>query len=356
VSERVLTLRELNRALLARQLLLERARLPLVRAIERIGALQAQHAPSPYIALWSRLEGFRIAELERALARGQVVKATLMRTTLHMVSRADYWTIVAALLPARMERVERSFPGLDLDALEERLLALEEGPQIRERWYEVLDELTDRPIKPDERWPLWGTVLTRAQLVHAPPSGAFGYRGSPTFVPAASWLGPRPDPPEAPLAALVRRYLGAFGPASVDDVSSWTGLRTPLVRQGLDALSLRRFRDEKGRLLLDLPRAPLPPATTSAPVRFLPKWDSSLLAHSPPERERILPERYRKTVIRPNGDVLPTFLVDGFVAGSWSVRGKKLALEPFEPLPKRVRAQVEREGERAVAFLGGRSP
>jgi len=151
VTERVLTLRELNRALLARQLLLERARLPLVRAIERIAGLQAQHSPSPYIGLWSRLEGFRIAALERSLARGQTVKATLMRTTLHIVSRADYWTIVAALLPARMERVERSLPGLDLDALTERLLALEEGPQIRARWYEVLDELASRPIKPDER-------------------------------------------------------------------------------------------------------------------------------------------------------------------------------------------------------------
>ena len=164
MTDRVLTLRELNRALLARQLLLERARLTLVRAIERIAGLQAQHSPSPYIGLWSRLEGFRIAALERSLARGQTVKATLMRTTLHIVSRADYW----------------------------------------------------------------GTVLTRAQLVHAPPSGTFGYRGSPAFVPAASWL-------------------GFFGTASVDDVSSWSGLRSPLVRQGLDALELRRFCDERGR-------------------------------------------------------------------------------------------------------------
>jgi hypothetical protein len=253
----------------------------------------------------------------------------------------------AALLPARLER----FADLDLDALAERLLALEPGPQLRPRWYETLDEIANRSIRPDERWSLWGAVQLRARLVHAAPSGTLGFRGSPALVPVGE-LGT----PEAPLAELVRRYLGAFGPASVDDVSSWTGLRTPLVRQGLDGLRLLRFRDEKGRLLLDLPRAPLPPPDTAAPIRFLPKWDSSLLAHSPPERERILPERYRKTVIRKNGDVLPTFLVDGFVAGVWGVRRKRLALEPFEPLPNRVLAEVEREGERAVDFLGGRSP
>jgi len=228
VTDRVLTLRELNRALLARQLLLERARLTLVRAIERIAGLQAQHSPSPYIGLWSRLEGFRIAALERSLARGQTVKATLMRTTLHIVSRADYW----------------------------------------------------------------GTVLTRAQLVHAPPSGTFGYRGSPAFVPAASWL-------------------GFFGTASVDDVSSWSGLRSPLVRQGLDALELRRFCDERGRLLLDLPRAPLPAADTAVPAAS---------------------------------------------CRSGTRARKKLTLEPCEPLPKRVLTEVQREGEQAVEFLGGRSP
>jgi hypothetical protein len=345
VSERVLTLRELNRALLARQLLLKRAQLPLARAVERIGGLQAQNPPSPYLALWSRLDGFEIGQLERALAGGHVVKATLMRTTLHIVSRAHYRTLLAALLPARRAR----FARFDLDELAARLFALEPGPQLRPRWYAALEDLE---FKLEEGWPLWGTVLMHARLVHAPPSGTFAFRGSPAFVPAGE-LGP---PPEQPLAELVRGYLGAFGPASIDDIASWSALRTPLVREGLESLRLRRFRDEKGRQLLDLPRSPLPPGDTAAPVRFLPKWDSSLLAHSPPERERILPERYRKTVIRPNGDVLPTFLVDGFVAGSWGVRGKKLALEPFEPLPKRVLAEVEREGERAVEFLGGRSP
>jgi hypothetical protein len=344
LSERVLTPRELNRALLARQLLLERSRVPIVRAVERIGGLQAQNPPSPYIGLWSRLAGFRIERLERALARGQVVKATLMRTTLHIVSRADYSMIRAALLPGKVER----FGRLDLEELTARLDALEPGPQLRARWYETLEDL---PLRPEERWPLWGAVLLHAGLVHASPSGTIAYRGSASLRPADA-----ADPPEAPVAALVRRYLGAFGPASVDDVSSWSGLRTPLVREGLDGLKLRRFRDEKGRLLFDLARAPLPPARTPAPVRLLPKWDSSLLAYAPAERERILPERYRRTVIRTNGDVLPTFLVDGFVAGTWRVERKRLRLDPFEPLSTRVRAEVEAEGERVLEFLGGRAP
>jgi Winged helix DNA-binding domain len=340
----MLTLRELNRALLARQLLLRRVRLPVPRAVERIGGLQAQNPPSPYVALWSRLDGFRIEHLERALARGQVVKATLMRTTLHIVSRADYSAVVAALVPARRER----FAALDLDALAEEVLALEPGPQLRERWYEASGAVA---LKPEERWPLWGAVLMHARLVHAPPSGTFTYRGSPTLARARS-----DTAPSAPLAELARRYLGAFGPATVDDLSSWSGLRTPLVRQGLEALELRRFRDEKDRLLLDLPRAQLPAADTPAPVRFLPRWDAILLGHAPPERARILPERYRQTVIRKNGDVLPTFLLDGLVAGLWGVAKGRLRLEPFEPLPRRVRSEVEREGERALAFLGGRAP
>ena len=349
-AERVLTLRELNRALLARQLLLERVHLPVARAVERIGGLQAQWPPAPYHALWSRLAGFRIEQLERALAARRVVKASLMRATLHIVSRADYWSLVEALLPARLERVERSLPGLDLDALTERLLAAEQGPRLRDRWYEALNELAPRPLKPDERWPLWVTVLTRARLVHAPPSGRYGYYGSPSFVPAESRLGAAPAPGD-PLGALVRRHLAAFGPATREDVASWAGLRPALLRPVLEALPLRRYRDEKGRLLYDVARAPLPSPETPAPIRFLPKWDSALLAHSPPERERILPERFRKTVIRPNGGVLPTFLVDGFVAGTWSVENGRLRLAPFTRLGSAIRSQLDEEGERLQAFL-----
>jgi hypothetical protein len=348
----VLSLAELNRALLARQLLLRRGRLSIPRAVERLGALQAQWSPSPYVALWSRLEGFRIEQLERALARGDVVKATLMRATLHIVSRADYWAFAAALREVRLERLGKRFSGFDVDSCVEALLELaERGPIDRQVFYDTVRGRAGQAVKPNELWPIWATLLLRAELVHELPSGAYGFFRNAPLSPAPARLGRRPALPADPLAHLIRRHLAAFGPASVDDIGSWTGLQAGEFRAVLDALPLRRFRDETGRLLLDLPRAALPPGDIRAPVRFLPKWDSALLAYSPPERIRILPERYRKTVIRKNGDVLPTFLVDGFVAGSWSVERRRLKVEPFEPLPKAARAELDAEGERLLAFL-----
>jgi hypothetical protein len=355
LPERVLSLRELNRALLARQLLLERARLPLPGALERLGALQAQWSQSPYVALWSRLEGFRIEHLERALADGDAVKATLMRSTLHIVSRADYWAFAAALREARLDRARQRFPGLDLSAVTARLLeAAAEGPVDRLRFYETIRALAGREVRLVELWPLWTTLLLHAELVHEPPSGTYGFFRAGTLAPAPRRLGPRPALEGAPLDHLVRRYLTAFGPASVDDVSSWTGLNVADLRPALASLRLRTFRDERGRLLHDLPRAPLPPADTPAPARLLPKWDSALLAYAPPERERILPERYRKTVIRKNGDVLPTFLVDGFVAGTWTLGKRRIDLEPFARLPQRARKELEAEADRLLETIASR--
>jgi hypothetical protein len=351
VSE-VLPLRELNRTLLARQLLLERAQLPVPRAVERLAALQAQFSPSPYVALWSRLENFRFAELERALADGTVVKATLMRATLHLVSREDYWIFSAALTEARLARAARRFPDLDVEAVTERLLeAAAAGPIDREQFYEVMRAATGGAVKANELWPLWSTLLLRAELVHNLPSGSYGYYRSATLSPAASRLGERPPLPADALSHLLARYLAAFGPASTQDIASWTGLQTAEFRAALDALGTRTFRDERGRLLHDLPDAPLAGADTPAPPRLLPKWDSALLAYAPPERERILPERHRKTVIRKNGDVLPTFLVDGFVAGTWSLVKKRVELEPFARLSRSTLRELEAEGERLVTSV-----
>ncbi len=299
MAERVLTLRELNRALLARQLLLQRARFSVPRAIERVGALQGQWSPAPYVALWTRLEGFQIAQLERALAAKRVVKATLMRATLHLVSSADYPVYAAAIFDARRGKVWRSLP---------------------------------------------------ARLVHLPPSGTYGFRRGADFIPYEEWVGPIPAMPREPMRHLVRRYLAAFGPATIDDMASWMGVPKPAIRAVLDEAP-RTFRDEAGRLLYDVPRAPLPPEDTSAPVRLLPKWDSSVLAYSPPERARILPERYRRRVIAPNGDVAQTVLVDGFVAGTWKVEKKRLRVEPFGRLPTSVRGELAAEEERLLEFL-----
>jgi Winged helix DNA-binding domain len=352
VTERVLTLRELNRTLLARQLLLERAQLPAPRAVERIGALQAQFSPSPYVALWSRLEDFRFDELERALADGSVVKATLMRATLHIVSREDYWIVAAALTEARLARAGRRFPDLDVDHVVERLLeAAAAGPIDRQQFYEVIRSAAGRAVKPDELWPLWATMLLRAELVHDLPSGSYGYYRAATLSPATRRLGNRPRLRKNPLAHLLTRYLAAFGPASTEDIASWTGLQASEFRAALESLPRRTFRDERGRLLHDLPDAPLADADTPAPPRLLPKWDSALLAYAPPERERILPERYRKTVIRKNGDVLPTFLVDGFVAGTWSLDKRGVRFEPFRKLSKAAQSQLDQEGERLAASV-----
>ena len=306
VAERVLTLRELNRALLSRQLLLRRTRLPVHRAIERVGALQGQWSPAPYVALWTRLEGFRIPHLERALAAKRVVKATLMRATLHLVSSADFPVYAAAIVDARRATEKRLSP-VDLDAIAER-------------------------------------------LVHLPPSGTYSFHRGATFTTYRDWVGAAPKLPHEPMRHLLRRYLAAFGPATIDDMASWMGVRTPAIRTVLDEAP-RTFRDEAGRQLYDVARAPLPAEDTPAPVRLLPKWDSSLLAYSPPERARILPERYRARVIGKNGDVAQTFLVDGFVAGTWKVEKKRVRFEPFSRLTKEVRDELAAEGQRLLEFL-----
>ena len=167
-----------------------------------------------------------------------------------------------------------------------------------------------------------------------------------------AWLGGELPSREDGAKRLVRSYLAAFGPATQQDLLRFAGVRVGDLRAGLDALDLRRFRDERGRELLDLQKAPLPAEDTPAPVRFLPKWDSSLLAYAPPERARILPERFRGTVIRKNGDVLPTVLVDGFVAATWNVDRKRgLEIEPLRRLTRAERIEIDAEGELLVEFF-----
>jgi hypothetical protein len=149
---------------------------------------------------------------------------------------------------------------------------------------------------------------------------------------------------------VVRRYLAAFGPASARDIGAWSLMRMAEVHGALERLEpLRRFRDEQGRVLLDVPRAPLPGADVPAPARFLPKWDNVLLSFA--DRTRVLPEQHRKAVIGANGDVAQTFLVDGFVAGTWQREKGRVVLEPFEPLPRAIRSELEAEAARLEAFL-----
>ena len=340
-AERVLTLRELNRALLERQLLLGRRRLAAPGAIERLCALQAQYSPSPYIALWSRITGFRKEQLTRALEERKVVKSTLFRITLHMTSARDYPYFAAAWLPAAREMT----PRLTIEKAAElsRKVSAAAGKPVT---HEQIESIAAEEM--GGRW----RVRTLAPLLHVPPSGTWGFHGRPELLLMKAWLGGDLPTREEGARHLVRSYLAAFGPATQQDLLRFSGVRIGDLRPGLEQLELRAFRDERGRVLLDLPRAPLPEGDVPAPVRFLPKWDSSLLAYAPPERTRILPEKFRSTVIRKNGDVLPTVLVDGFVAASWNVDKKRgLEIEPLRRLTKAERTEIDEEGERLVEFV-----
>ena len=350
---RVLSLRELNRALLARQLLLERRRLTATQAIERVAAIQAQWPPSPYLGLWSRIDGFRAEDLVRAVARRSVVKATVMRTTLHLISARDYLAYGGLYRRGLIRQLERELEALgelpDLRGQSERLAALA-GDRPRPR-SQLLAELELPKLRIEERrpWLLWYGLAAHAGLVNGPESSSWrSHTGGGTFVSARSWLGGDGASGEAAAAHLVRRYLGAFGPASRADVAKWTGMARSVVDQGLAQLQLRRFRDELGRELYDLPRAPLPPADSVAPARLLPRFDLFVLGHE--DRGRALSDEPRALVIE-GGEVMPTFLVDGFVAGTWSLDGGHVRLAPFATLPRTVRREVEDEAARLEAFV-----
>jgi DNA glycosylase AlkZ-like len=339
VAERVLTPRALNRALLARQLLLERARLSLPRALERVAGIQAQYAPSAYIGLWSRLEGFDRAGLTAALRRRRVVQGTLMRATIHLVSARDYWPFALAIRDTRRAWWLKVYPGTEAAEIEARATALERELSSGPRWR---DELTAMSASDLNGAGLW------LDLVRVPPSGTWEQRRAHRFALADAWLGPPGDDRDA-LVHLVTSYLRGFGPATRADVAGWAGLSVAKVREALDRMPLRRFRDERGGELLDIPRAPLPDPETPAPVRFLPTWDATLLVHA--RRTGILPEAFRPLVFNtktPNS--FPTFLVDGRVAGTWRHEGGRVLVNPFEPLPRNARGAVDDEARRLAAW------
>jgi hypothetical protein len=335
----VLTQAELNRALLARQLLLERRRLALPRAIEQVGCLQNQYAPSGYVGLWTRIAGFERDALTRALERRALVQATLMRNTIHVVSRADYWPLVLAVRAERMawsRSVQRTDERAVRRAAERLRRFLADGPRHQK-------EIADAGL-----WvPGVGIWL---DLVRVPPSGTWERRRADFFGLAEDWVGPEPELGEEEAREhLVRRYLGAFGPGPRRDIANWAGMSVRALAGALERLPLRRFRDEAGRELLDLPRARLPPAATPAPVRFLPTWDATVLVHA--RRTGILAEEHRKRIFNVrNPQSERTFLVDGRVAGAWRYDGGRITLEPFGRLPRAARAELEDEAERLAAF------
>lgn len=353
-----LTLRDLNRATLARQMLLERESIDTVEAVERLAGLQAQYSPSPYIALWSRVKGFQHEHLTRALADRSVVKASLMRWTLHLASARDYPSLTVVISNSRTTgwRNIAAKAGLDVPALHRSLLGYTAQPRTLEQMQVFLDAQVPHNHDLHPRM-IWHSASSLGGLVHVPPSGTWRYFGKNSYIAAHQWLGDVREPSlEDSMVFLVRRYLAAFGPASRADVVQWAGLRrVSLVDTALQALGdeVIAVEDESGKTLYDLADAPRPDGDTPAPPRFLPKWDNLLLAYE--DRERVLPDRYRKTVIGVNGDVLPTFLVDGVVAGMWTPSRNRdtalLSLEPFAPIDPTTHSQLEEEGLRLIKFM-----
>ncbi|MGH2527791.1 MAG: winged helix DNA-binding domain-containing protein [Actinomycetota bacterium] len=347
MTERVLSTRELNRALLSRQLLLERSNLPVTRALEQVAGLQTQYAPSAYVSLWSRLQDFRRGALTRALEQRRAVQATLMRATIHVVSARDFPLFAAAIRNGRREwwlRVQRkALEGIDMEAVAARVRKhLSDGP-LRASELQALLEADGYPRIAAVSAGMW------LDIVRVPPSGTWDSRRADLYGLADDWLG-RSNTTEAEgLVHLVRRYLGGFGPASLGDLVSWTGLPPTTLRPVVERLRLRRLRDEQGGELLDLPRAPLPEPDTPAPVRFLPTWDATLLVHA--RRTQILPEPYRPRVFNTKTPhSMSTFLVDGAVAGTWRYEKGRVRLEPFDRLPGGARRELEDEAVRLAAF------
>ncbi|MEU4803805.1 winged helix DNA-binding domain-containing protein [Actinosynnema sp. NPDC023587] len=341
----VITLRGLNRALLHRQLLLERAPLPVPDAIEHLVGMQAQEPLSPYYGLWSRLRDFTPDALGDLLTGGGVARAPLHRATIHLVTAADH----ARVEPVLRAMVRRRFASSPFRAV---LAGLDQDDLVRAG----AELLAERPrTRPElgralaERWPgldpdsLGFAVTYLLPVVQLPPRGVWGRSGRAVWADAARWLGAVGE--DGDPAGFVRRYLAAFGPATVKDVQLWSGLtRLKDVLRGLD---LRVLTDESGRELYDVPDGPLPDPDTPAPVRFLPEFDNLLLGHD--DRTRVISvEDYRRGIVIGGK---PTLLVDGFVHGIWKL-SQGLDVQVFRPLTAAQHADVLAEGTRLLAFAG----
>jgi hypothetical protein len=350
-----LTTRDLNRATLARQLLLERAPTSVPEAVERLCGLQAQEPKPPFVGLWTRLAEFTEADLAQALHDRAVVRATMMRGTLHLSTAADYAAFRAPLQPvlsrgmasALRDRSQGLEPAVVLPVarglLEERPRSFDE---LRTLLAEAFPDVNHRA--------LGFAVRMLLPLVMVPTGDRWAFPRVAEFTLAEEWLGRPLGSDEAP-QELVLRYLAAFGPASAADVQTWSGLQG--VGGVLEALSprLASFVDEGGRELYDLPDAPRPGESVPAPPRFLPDFDSLLLAHA--DRARVIADEHRPAVVTKNLRVRATFLIDGFVAGTWEIKRARrtatLTISPFTALSKRDGAALKAEGESLLRFTDG---
>jgi hypothetical protein len=351
----VLTTRALNRALLARQMLLDRHAMSAVDAIGRLVAMQAQIARPPFVGLWTRLRDFDGAELTRALHDRRVVRVTSLRGTLHLMTTADFVAMRGTLHPMLTRGMQSILRGraatFDLGAVEA------EGRRFfaKPATFDALREhLLAKFADADERAMAYA-IRMYVPLVQVPTDAQWAYPAAADFALADTWLSKKISVATASPEALVRRYLAAFGPATPADAQAWSGLQG--LREVFEAMraSLVTFRDERKRELFDLPDAPRPPDDAEAPVRFVPDFDNLVLSHD--DRSRIVAEGHRGRVTLKNLQVRATFLVDGMVAGTWKSERKRkravLVMEPFGAVTKRVRAALEEEGETLLSFLDG---
>ena len=355
VTIEVLGRRALNRSLLERQLLLRRHEMAAFDALEHLCGLQAQAPEPPYVGLWTRLAGFRPDELSRLIVGRQAVRVALMRNTVHLVTAEDCLRLRPLVQPvigrnlytgsaprAAVEEIDAAeLIAAGRALLEERpLTAVELGGLLRERWPDQDPASLARAIR------------NLVPLVQVPPRGVWGESGPAAHTTIEAWLGKPLDPNPSP-DELVMRYLGAFGPASVKDAQTWSGLtRLWEIFERLRP-RLRTFRAEDGTEIFDLPDAPRPDPDSPAPVRFVAAFDNLILSHA--DRTRVIAAEHRKAIASRNGMVPATFLVDGFVSGTWKVvrdrREATLRIAPFEHLPKQNRRALTEEGERLLNFV-----
>ena len=353
MAERILTLRELNRATLARQFLLERAHVRPLDAIKQLVAMQGQVSNAPYIGLWARLSAFQRADLTTLLTGRQVVRASSLRGTLHIIAADDYLLLHPLLQPALSRRLhlfaERTVTfDMDHFVTQMRDYVQEQprtGIELRARLEELYPGMGQQQIVDSVRMYL--------ALLQPIPAGVWGFTGRPTHTDAATWFGqPLTSATEGNLRQLVLRYLAAFGPASVQDAQEWSGLTR--LKDVFDEArpDLRIFRDDLGRELFDLPGAPRPDANTPAPVRFLPDFDNLLFAHA--DRRRVISDADRVRFFAGNSRCT-AFLVDGVVRGRWKVERRAtsamLVVESFEPLSPAVEDELRAEGERLLRWM-----
>jgi hypothetical protein len=344
-ADRVLTERELNRAILARQLLLERSKLSIPKALERIGGIQAQYAPSMYIGLWTRLDAFERESLTRALERRKVAQGTLLRSTIHLVTPGDWWTWSAATRERRRGEWLRTRKGVatakELAGIARTVRArIGDGSIGRKELQEMVGKGA----------PGISAINAWLDLVRVPPSGTWDRRRADEFALADEWIGPDPKPAKGDATVeLTKSYLRGFGPATVNEIADWAGLPIGAIRTAIGGLELRRFLAEDGAELVDLPRQPLPDPDTPAPARLLAVWDAITLAHA--RRAQILPEQHRTKVFNTKTpQSMHTFMVDGRIAGSWSLEKGTVKLDAFERLDRAARRELNEEGERLAEF------